>query len=77
MAAIKVQIKEVIDYTLKRKGDRMYYLIDDQGKALPRAGIWKTFKACMAELTRKGFEFGGLVTVHQNYSHWADWTLVK
>lgn len=70
-------IKEVIDYTLKRKGDRIYYLVDAAEKPIPMTGCWKTKKAAMDELNRKGFQYNGIITVHQNHSHWAGWQPAK
>jgi len=74
---MKVRIKEVIDYTLKRKGDRVYYLVDEQGAYIGKGGTWRTRTAARISLERNGFEYAGIFTVHQNYSHWAGWTPAK
>ena len=70
-------IKETIDYTLKRKGDRIYCLVDSDEQNIPMTGAWKTKKAAMDELKRKGFQYAGTITDHQNYRHWAGWQPAK
>ena len=74
-----VKIEELIDYTLKRKGDRMYSLIDENGAYLKGCGAtgWRTKKACMKRLQELGYEYGGMITKHQCYSHWADFVPAK
>ena len=74
---MKVYIEERIDYTLKRRGDRQYSIVDENGKYVNRGGCWKTKKACMDRLNEMGHEYGGTRTVHQNYSHWAEFTPAK
>ena len=74
-----VKIEELIDYTMKRKGERIYSLIDENGNSLKGIGCcgWKAKQACMTRLNELGYEYGGMVTKHQHYSHWADFTPAK
>lgn len=72
-----VKIKETIDYTLKRKGDRIYTISDVNGDMVVNSGSWKTKKACLKRIEELGYEYGGMYTEHQNYSHWADFQPVK
>ena len=69
---MKAYIKETIDYTLKRKGDRIYTMVDENKQDILKGGAWKTRTACMKRLKELGYEYVGKVTVHENYSHWAD-----
>lgn len=74
---MKVKILETIDYTLKRKGDRFYTIIDGNGRIVDGAGLWKTKAACRRRLEELRLEYTGTVTEHQNYKHWADFQPVK
>ena len=74
---MKVKILEHIDYTLSRKGYRLYTIIDANGRILDGAGCWKSKAACRRRLESMRLEYTGTVTEHHNYSHWADFQPVK
>ena len=74
---MKVYIELTIDYTLKRKGDRMFTIVDENKQYVNKGGCWKTKKACMTRLQELGLEYIGTYTVHQHYGHWADFQFAK
>ena len=75
---MEVYIKRTIDYTLKRKGEKMYSICDVKTEQIvPNSCFWKTKKACMNRLLELGHEYIGQKTVHQNYAHWADFEFAK
>lgn len=74
---MEVKILEVIDYTLKRKGDRMYWIVNKEGKIIERSGCWRSKSACRRRIEELNLEYTGIVTENQNYSHWADFVPVK
>ena len=79
----KAYVMRTIDYTLKRKGDKQFTIVDENGEHL-NFGAWKTRKACIENgwnVNRWGVEGYELqkdmLTKHQNYSHWADFEFAK
>lgn len=72
---MKAYIQKTIDYTLKRKGEIAYLVVDENKNFIPTTGgYWKTKKAAMTRLNEKGLEYVGTFTVHQCYSHWQNFT---
>ena len=74
---VRVMVREIIDYTLSRKGHRQYLVTDEDGEILPESGSWKTLTACKKRIEELGMIYTGTVTVNQNYKHWADFFPVK
>lgn len=76
---MKVYIEKLFDYTLKRKGEKIYSIVEENGEYVKGIGCcgWKTQKACMNRINELGYQFCGVVVKHQNYSHWADFQFAK
>ena len=74
---MEVKILETIDYTLKRKGDRIYSIVDLNGRRVDRSGFWRTKSACMRRIKELRLEYVGLEVENMNYRHWADFVPVK
>lgn len=74
---IPVKILENIDYTLSRKGHRLYWIIDDDGCIVDGSGCWRSKAACRRRIGELGLTEIGLVTENRNYRHWADFVPVK
>ena len=73
----KVKILECIDYTLSRKGHRIYWIANEDGSTLAQSGCWRTKSACRRRIDELRLEYTGTVTENRNYSHWADFVPVK
>lgn len=73
----RAMVREIIDYTLSRKGHRQYLVTDEDGEILPESGSWKTLTACKKRIEELGLVYTGTVTVNQNYKHWAGFKPVK
>lgn len=74
---MKVKILETIDYTLRRKGNRIYTIVDENGRPVRNSGCWKTKAACRKHIDELGYQFTGVVTEHKNYQHWASFVPVQ
>ena len=76
---MKVYIQKIIDYTLRRKGEKRFLIVDENGEYVNMTGgYYRSLKAAKNTVTLKGFEFMGVLpTVHQNYEHWADFEFAK
>ncbi len=74
---MEVKILQEIDYTLNRKGDRRFIVVDMFGNQIPGTGCWKTLSACKKLLQIKGFVLKEVVTVHKNYEHWKHFKFAK
>lgn len=78
----KAYVKRTIDYTLKRRGDRVFTIVDENGEYL-NYGSWRTRKACEIAFEENPWDVQGyelqkdMITAHQNYSHWADFQFAK
>lgn len=74
----KAYILKSTDYTLKRKGETRYMVVDENKNYVNMTGGWlKTRKAAMNAIIGKGLEFAGEIREHKNYSHWADFQFAK
>ena len=74
---MKVKILETIDYTLSRKGHRVYTIVDENGRPISKSGCWKSKATCRKHIEELGHEFTGVVTEHKNYQHWASFVPVQ
>lgn len=78
----KAYVLRTIDYTLKRKGDRAFTIVDEDGKYL-NFGMWKNRKACIEAFNEnhwgvQGYELQSeMLTKHQHYSHWEEFEFAK
>lgn len=79
----KAYVLKTIDYTLKRKGDVKFTIVDENGNYL-NFGIWKTKKACIEHgFNENVWKVEGYVlqkemlVKHQNYSHWSNFEFAK
>lgn len=79
----KCYVLKIYDYTLKRKGDRCFIIVDENGNYL-NFGSWKTKKACIEHgYNKNNWNVEGYVLQkemlvrHQNYSHWANFEFAK
>lgn len=74
---IRVRVREIIDYTLSRKGHRQYIVVDEDGEIVPEGGNWKTLTACKKRIEELKMIYTGKETVNQNYKYWAGFVPVK
>lgn len=78
----RAYVKRTIDYTLKRKGDRIFTVVDENGNFL-NYGVWRTRKACREAFVRNPWGVTGydlhneMITEHRNYEHWAGFEFAK
>lgn len=69
---VKCKVRRIIDYTLSRRGHRVYVGVDMAGNVIDLAGSWKSLSACRRHMEKMGMIYEGYETVNQNYKHWAD-----
>ena len=76
---MKAYIEKVIDYTLKRKGDKTYRIVvvDDSNRIINEFGRLKRKSVAKRLLKELGIKYAGETVAHKNYEHWKDFKFAR